>query len=539
MAVHVLVHALKLPYGSRQDDVAQLGGGLVDVPLEAPVELGGSHAAKTLVHVGVVVGVVVLEDDHLDVGQRRLVIGRADLMAERVFRNLAVPEVLLRGQDLGQAVVVEEHGHLVIARIALPISMRGHDAARRRQAGAGLAAASNGDVARHGLQQHCSCSGVVAQVALGARVEILQVNGLGGAVQAGELADGLGGNGADGSGPFGGLLNAVFAFAHAVSTPLFEAFFFNPLVNELVIVQILFVEHLSNGQHHGKVGARANGNPLVGKQLGRLRVAGIDDNRLAAIFVRKLHVVGSLTIPGHHRIHAPHNQKLRIEQVGSLETRQVVINALGAHGHVHTNVEHLARRMAGAGMLAPCAEAGVPPRSQRETVLLKARVLGMEDAVGAVLFLDLLHLVGDGVQRLFPANLHEIAFAGTFFAHALHGMKKARLGIELFFPGVAHGARARLHLTLPDVLPAAILAAAVLVDGIVGLDCNDFAVFHVATQNARGVPATICGARRVEDAIALVTLAAFFNQLLLVHQFTSLSDCLARCECASSHVAKI
>ena len=190
-------------------------------------------------------------------------------------------------------------------------------------------------------------------------------------------------------------------------------------------------------------------------------------------------------------------------------------------------------------MLAPCAEAGVPPRSQREAVLLKARVLRMEDAVRTVLFLDFFHLVSNGVQRLFPADLNEVAFASTFFANALHGMKKARFSVEFLFPGVAHGTRTRLHLTLPDVLPAAILAAAVLVDGIVGLDCNDFAVFHVATQNARGVPATICGARRVEDAIAIVTLAAFFNQLLLVHQFTSLSDCLARCECASSHVAKI
>ena len=509
------------------------------MPLEAPVELGGGHAAETLIHVRVVVGIVVLEDDHLDVGQRRLIIGRADLMAERVFRNLAVPEVLLRGQDLGQAVVVEEHGHLVIARIALPISMRGHDAARSGQAGTGLAAAGDSDVAGHSLQKHCSRGGVVTQVTLSARVEILQMNRLGGAVQASELADGLGGNSADRSSPLRRLLNAVVALAHAVGAPLLEAVLFDPLVNEFVVVQVLFIEHLGHGQHHGKVGTGTNGNPLVSQKLGRLRVTRIDDNRLAAVFVGKLHVIGGLAIPSNNGIHAPHDQQLGVEQVGCLETGQVVVDALGAHGHVHANMEHLARRMAGAGMLAPCAEAGVPPRSQREAVLLKARVLGMEDAVGAVLFLDLLHLVGDGVQRLFPANLHEIAFAGTFFAHALHGMKKARLGIELFFPGVAHGARTSLHLALPDVLPATILAAAVLVDGIVGLDCNDFAVFHVATQNARRVPATICGARRVEDAIAIVTLAAFFNQLLLVHQFTSLSDCLARCECASSHVAKI
>ena len=68
VAVHVLVHALELPYGSRQDDIAHLSRGLVDVPLEAPVEFGVGHALQTLVGVGVVVGVVVLEDEHLHVG---------------------------------------------------------------------------------------------------------------------------------------------------------------------------------------------------------------------------------------------------------------------------------------------------------------------------------------------------------------------------------------------------------------------------------------------------------------------------------------
>ena len=43
-------------------------------------------------------------------------------------------------------------------------------------------------------------------------------------------------------------------------------------------------------------------------------------------------------------------------------------------------------------------------------------------------------------------------------------------------------------------------------------------VFDVA-QYTGGVPATICGAGSVENAIALVTLAAFFNQLLLFKQF--------------------
>ena len=45
------------------------------MPLESPVELGISHTLETLVHIRVIVAVIILEDDHLDVGQRTLVVG--------------------------------------------------------------------------------------------------------------------------------------------------------------------------------------------------------------------------------------------------------------------------------------------------------------------------------------------------------------------------------------------------------------------------------------------------------------------------------
>ena len=235
MPVHVLVHALELPDGSRQDDVAQLGGRLVQMPLEAPVELGCSHAREALVHVGMVVAVVVLEDNHLDVRQRAIIVRRTDAMTELGLAHAAFPVILLASENLGEAVVVEEHRHLVIARIAMPIGARGGNTARRGQACARLAAASARDVTCHGLEQHGSRSRIVAHVTLCAGVEVLQMNRLSSTVQASKLANGLSGNGADGSGPLRRLLDAVGTLAHAVGAPLLKAGLVDPFVHKLMV----------------------------------------------------------------------------------------------------------------------------------------------------------------------------------------------------------------------------------------------------------------------------------------------------------------
>ena len=83
---------------------------------------------------------------------------------------------------------------------------------------------------------------------------------------------------------------------------------------------------------------------------------------------------------------------------------------------------------------------------------------------------------------------------------------------------MAHGTRAHLHVALPDVLPTAVLAAVVLVDGVVGLNCEDLAVFDVALQNTCRVPAAVCRAGRVEDALAFASGAAGIDDGLFVHQ---------------------
>ena len=187
-------------------------------------------------------------------------------------------------------------------------------------------------------------------------------------------------------------------------------------------------------------------------------------------------------------------------------------------------MQHLAGGMARSGMLAPGTKARFPPRGQREAVLLKTGILGVEDTVRTVLALDLLHLLGNGVQRLFPANLYEVTLARTLLAHALHGVEQTGLSVQLLFPGMAHGARAHLHIALPGVLPTAVLTAIVGVHRVIGLNRNELAVLGVALQHTGRVPTAISRARRVEDALTFSTVAAGVDDSLFVHRFLLVSS---------------
>lgn len=289
-----------------------------------------------------------------------------------------------------------------------------------------------------------------------------------------------------------------------------------------MVEHVLLEEHLRDGEHHGQVCAGADGNPLVSDELCRLGVARIDDDGLDAVLVRELHVVGRLPVPRHDRIHAPQDEELGIEDVRSLEARNRVLQATRDLGQIDAQVQHLAGCMSRGRVLSPSTKTGFPPRCQRKAVLLEARILRMKDAIGAIFGFDLLHLVGDGVQRLVPADGYEVSLARTLFPDALHGVQKTRLAVELLLPGMAHGARTCLDVALEQFLPRLVLAAVVLVDGVIGFDREDLAILHMAFQNASRIPAAICRTRGVEDALAFATLLARIYDALLVHTYLPL-----------------
>ena len=208
-----------------------------------------------------VVDVVVRDDGHLQA--RQGAIGRAAYAAaELVFGDLAGRVELLAVHELGDLVVVVRDRVDDIARNLSRIRDRREDARLGDQArAAALAAAGDGQVARHRLEQHRHRGGVIAQVALGDAVHLLQVHGLHGSVVSRELADGLGGDAGDGLGPLGVVHDAV-DLACDVLAPLLEAVRLDPFLDVGMVVEVLGVEDMGHGQAERGVGARANGDPL-------------------------------------------------------------------------------------------------------------------------------------------------------------------------------------------------------------------------------------------------------------------------------------
>ena len=126
-----------------------------------------------------------------------------------------------------------------------------------------------------------------------------------------------------------------------------------------------------------------------------------------------------------------------------------------------------------------------------------------------ILLRHLLHLFGDGVERLFPGDALEVALAGPFFADALHGIEQAVLGVQLLAPGMPHGTGAGLdHAGLHRFL-VVVFARDARVHGIVRLDGNDLPILHAALDEAGGIPAAIvmaCGVKVLHPLVALAQL---------------------------------
>ena len=68
------------------------------MPLKPPVELSRRKPEHALVRIVAVVHIVVLDDDHLHVRQRRIVGGRTYTMAELTFAHATFPVLLLAGK---------------------------------------------------------------------------------------------------------------------------------------------------------------------------------------------------------------------------------------------------------------------------------------------------------------------------------------------------------------------------------------------------------------------------------------------------------
>ena len=383
---------------------------------------------------------------------------------------------------------------------------------RHQGCAAAFAAARNAQIAGHGLKKHGDRRSVVAQVALGDAVHLLQVDGLHGRVVAGEFADGLGGDAGDGLGPLGAVLHAVH-FADDVLAPFLEAVGLDPLRHVVMVVEVLGVEDVGDRQAERRVGAGPDGNPLGAEALGADVVHGVDQDELAAALLGELHVVGHMAEPGHHRIEAPQHHQLGVQQIGRLEARKRVARALDEDvRQTNAQVEVFCRRAAGRGVVAPAGDGARHVGCEREVGAFERHVVAViQPGMVGVLLRHLLHLFGDGVECFVPGNPLEMAFACSLFADALHGVEQAILGIQLLAPGVSHGTGAGLdHAGLHRFL-VVVFARDAGIHGIVRLDGNDLPILHAALDEAGGIPTAIVMASGVKVLHPLMALTQLLH----------------------------
>ena len=287
----------------------------------------------------------------------------------------------------------------------------------------------------------------------------VDAHGLGGAHESRNLDDALLGDARDGSGPSGReLLDMLGQLIEA------EA----PVLDEVVIVEILADNDIQERKCEGAVGAGNDGQPVIGMGAQALLHGANVDNRHAALLGIKALGGIALVDGGVLGVVTPYDEQLAfVELLGS---------GIGGSHVSRTADRHQAREhalgVADSGMQIVRGAVHV-----QETAAKRAEhriVLGGQHAVGfgAVLLFLLLQLRGDLVERLIPGDLLELALA--LLAGALHGIQQAVRGI--------HGVHSRIALGAQRLRAAAVVVASLGV----ALDVRPTSVFDRAQGGAVG-----------------------------------------------------
>ena len=388
----------------------------------AAVELGELEALE-VAGVGQDVVARVARLGHLDVdAHRQLQVGQALLQVGRV------------GIARHHVGVVEEHAlHLAFAGKLRGVDVDAH--AGQGQRVLGLAGDLRLDLG-HGREL-----GLVHVAGLDRRAEqgaALLVPAAQKAVEAGHGAGGLAGVGvaaaigaapagldAGGRGALGELhrdaLDVDGLQAGDLSCPLGRVLSQGggPLVeagcllgHELLVVQAAVDEHVAHGQHQRQVGARVDGQPLVGEGDGVVQ-ARVDQHDVRAVLVRLLQGVQLARADGVGVAAADEHAGLGVLDVGQVVARADDLREAGvlrhvAGGAVRVHVGAAERLHEALGVIG----AG------------RARVLDHGQGLGAVGADDGLDLLGDLGVGLVPADLLELALGVL-----LQGVGQAVLGV--------------------------------------------------------------------------------------------------------------
>ena len=201
-----------------------------------------------------------------------------------------------------------------------------------------------------------------------------------------------------------------------------------PLRTELLVVKVVFDDVANPAEHHGDVGAGANGQPNVGtRRIGR--ETGVDDDGLRARSAQLDDGAACRRGRVSRRSRAPHDVsvdgdggvvQLRAARVGDGGVARAVYER---HGEV---ARQIALSAAGLEHVARAPEVAEPRGA--EELRGSAAAGGAQETFEARLLLHLHKRIGDGVDRLFPRNALPLVSAA--FPNALHGVLVAVRMVE-------------------------------------------------------------------------------------------------------------
>ena len=217
-----------------------------------------------------------------------------------------------------------------------------------------------------------------------------------------------------------------------------------------------------------RVGTRNNGHPLISYSLGRLVQPRLHDDDLATLSLGIVELIGGVaTLVGH-------------PVVAKVEVQLAILNGKRIGSSQHTaGHEHLRQRPGaerdGAHVVVHCAAHNIQQADNRiEIGISDVIITGTQNGARAVIVVSFLHLGGNVVERLIPAEALPFIFA----AHSAVGIVGAP---ALTLHGVLD-ARRRGHVA--DLGAAARTGTALRhFDGIlvllVGADFQRHTIFHI------------------------------------------------------------
>ena len=246
-------------------------------------------------------------------------------------------------------------------------------------------------------------------------------------------------------------------------------------IEERLIDQILGDHHPRQTRYQRRIGAGANRDPFIFTPGAGVGIARIDDDHPGIGFLPRLFKVVCHPAAAHPRfagvIAEQHHQLAVFNIRWTIAVGPAAVGIIEALGNLRRRVIAIVVQITAAAVHQTGNQrfSWRPGTSQRAAERTGAVV--QIDGFVAVFFNQPLHIAGDSIERLFPADLLEFPFPA--FANALHRVLQAIRVID-----------AAAHRTPAQAGADLVQTVIVIVTGIIGFDVFNRAIHHVHAQRA-------------------------------------------------------